>query len=96
MKTMTQRIITPNLKAIVEPQGARFPANVSVQWVEDAKKKPALKVQPTKEEFAVEDEWVVVLDGIEFTNGVVEFDALGRSDSPPSNFLGIAFRSHYS
>ena len=72
--------------------GDEIPADVSLKWVEDAKGKPALKVQPTKKEFAVDDDWVVVLTGIEFTDGVIEFDALGQSDPPQSNFLGVAFR----
>ncbi len=40
----------------------------------------------------MDDDWVVVLPGIEFTDGVIEFDALGQSDPPQSNFLGISFR----
>ncbi len=89
---MMQKTITPNLKAIAGEKGANIPANVSLTWVEDAKGKPALKVQPTKKDFSVEDEWVVVLTGIEFTDGVIEFDALGQSSPPQSNFLGVAFR----
>ncbi len=89
---MIQKTITPDLKAIAEGKGATIPANVSLTWVADAKGKPALKVQPTKQDFSVEDEWVVVLTGIEFTDGVIEFDALGQSGPPQSNFLGVAFR----
>src|SRR5262249_28033140 len=55
-------------------------------WVEDAKGKPALKVQSTT------DDTIVRLDNIEFTNGVIEFDALGQSGPPQSNFLGIVVR----
>jgi hypothetical protein len=89
---MPQNIITPELKAIAVEQGAIIQANLSIKWVEDAKGKSALWVQPKKKDFAVDDEWVVVLPGIEFTNGVIEFDALGQSDPPQSNFLGISFR----
>ena len=84
--------IVPDLKAIVEAKGAQIPADVRLKWVENAQGKAALRVQPAKQEFAVEDDWVVVLNDIEFTNGVIEFDALGQSDPPQSNFLGVAFR----
>jgi len=89
---MMQKTITPDLKAIAEGKGAKIPADVSLKWVEDAKGKPALKIQPTKQEFAVEDEWIVILTGIAFTDGVIEFDALGQSGPPQSNFVGVAFR----
>jgi hypothetical protein len=88
---MIQKSISPDLKAIADGNGAKIPASVSLKWVDNVKGKPALKVQPTKQEFAIEDEWVVLLNDIEFTNGVIEFDALGQSDPPQSNFLGIAF-----
>lgn len=87
-----QKTITPNLKAIAEGKGAKIPANVSLTWVEDVKGKPALKTQAMKTEFVADDGWVIVLTGMEFTDGVIEFDALGQSDPPQSNFLGVAFR----
>jgi hypothetical protein len=89
---MMQQTITPDLKAVADGAGATIPANVSLTWVEDAKGKPALKAQATKPEFATDDGWVIVLTGMEFTDGVIEFDALGQSDPPQSNFLGVAFR----
>jgi hypothetical protein len=84
--------ITPDLKAMADGTGATIPANVRLTWVEAAKGKPALKIQPIKTEFVVDDDWVIVLTGIEFTDGVIEFDALGQSEPPQSNFLGVAFR----
>lgn len=36
--------------------------------------------------------WVVLLPGLDFTDGVIKFDALGQSEPPQSNFLGISFR----
>jgi hypothetical protein len=81
-----QKTITPDLKAMADGKGAKIPASVSLKWVEDAKGKPALKIQTTKEDESV------VLTGIEFTDGVIEFDALGQSGPPQSNFLGVAFR----
>ena len=85
--------ITPDLKGIAEGKGAKVSASIHLEWIDDVKGKPALKVQPIKQEFSVEDKWVVLLNDIEFTNGIIEFDALGQSDPPQSNFLGIAFHA---
>ena len=90
---MIRNIITPDLKAIAERKGAKVRADVSLEWIDNVKGKPALRVQPTKPDFSVEDKWLVLLDDIEFTNGVIEFDALGQSDPPQSNFLGVAFHA---
>src|SRR5262249_53510229 len=62
------------------------PADATLRWVENEKGKPALSIQSKK------DDTVILLDRIEFTNGVIEFDALGQSSPPGSNFLGFAFR----
>src|SRR5262249_38928647 len=78
--------VTPDLKALADGKGGTVPADATLKWVEDAKGKRALKVQPKK------GDAVILLDAIEFTNGVIEFDALGQSGPPGSNFLGIAFR----
>jgi len=90
---MMQNAITPDLKAIAEGKGAKVSACIHLEWIDDVKGKPALKVQPMKPEFSVEDRWVVLLNDIEFTNGIIEFDALGQSDPTQSNFLGIAFNA---
>jgi hypothetical protein len=87
-----QKTITPDLKAIADGKGAKIPDNVSLKWVEDARGKPALKIQATTKDFSEKEDWVIVLTGIAFTDGVIEFDALGKSDPPQSNFLGVAFR----
>jgi hypothetical protein len=89
---MTQKNIAPDLKTIAEGKGVNIPTDVSINWVEDVKGKSALMVKPMKKDFFVEDEWVIMLTGIDFTDGVIEFDALGQSDPPQSNFLGISFR----
>ena len=77
----------PDLKALAGGKGGTIPADATLTWVADAKGRPALRVQSTK------DDTVILLDRIEFTNGVVEFDALGQSGPPQSNFLGFAFRA---
>ena len=89
---MTQKEIVLDLKAIADGAGVEIPAELSLKWVEDARGRPALRVRPTKKAFFVEDEWIIVLTGVEFTDGVIEFDALGQSDPPQSNFLGVSFR----
>src|SRR5215831_5540955 len=81
-----KKTVTPDLKALADGRGGTIPADATLKWVEDAKGKPALKVQ------AKEDDMVILLDRIECTNGVIEFDALGQSGPPGSNFLGFAFR----
>ena len=89
---MLQKNISPNLLAIAARKGVQIPAGLSLKWVEDVQGKPALLVKPTKKEFLVDDDWVIRLPGIEFTDGVIEFDAIGQSAPPQSNFLGISFR----
>lgn len=75
-------IITPDLKGIAEGKKANVPEGVSLKWVEDVKAKLALQFRPTKKNFSEKDEWAVVLAGIEFTDGVIEVDLLGKSDPP--------------
>ena len=81
-----EKTVTPDLKALAEGKGGAIPAEATLKWVEDAKGRPALRAQSRS------DDTVVRLDGIEFTNGVIELDVLGQSAPPQSNFLGIAFR----
>jgi hypothetical protein len=81
-----QKTFTPDLKALAAGKGGSIPAEATLTWVQDAKGKPALKVASNK------DDTLIQLDGIEFGNGVIEFDVLGQSAPPQSNFLGIAFR----
>lgn len=84
--------IAPDLKAFATGTGVKPSTQVRLTWVEEVKGKSALRIEPTKSEFSIADEWVVILNDIAFTNGVIEFDALGQSDPPQSNFLGVAFR----
>jgi hypothetical protein len=81
-----EKTVTPDLKALAGGKGGAIPAEATLKWVEDAKGRPALRVQSSS------DDTVIRLDGIEFTNGVIEFDALGQSAPPQSSFLGVAFR----
>jgi hypothetical protein len=78
-----ERII--DLKALAGER-ASIPAVATLAWVEDAKGRAALKIQSSK------DGTIIPLSRIEFGNGEIEFDLLGQSAPPQSNFLGIAFR----
>ncbi len=84
--------IMPDLKAVAAGVGAKSSPQVRLSWVDNAKGRPALRIEPTKTEFAISDEWVVILSDVTLTDGVIEFDALGQSEPPQSNFLGVAFR----
>ncbi|MBL8096661.1 MAG: hypothetical protein JNL73_20975 [Anaerolineales bacterium] len=81
--------IIPDLKTLAAAAGS---TPVRLTWVDDARGRPALRIEPTKTEFAISDEWVVILSDVTLTDGVIEFDALGQSEPPQSNFLGVAFR----
>jgi len=81
-----ERPILPDLKALASGTSGTIPAGATVKWVENTKGKPALHIQSTR------DDTVIPLNGIQFTNGVIEFDALGQSAPPQSSFLGVAFR----
>jgi hypothetical protein len=85
--TAQEKAVTPDLRALAGGKGGTVPADATLKWVEDAKGKSALKVQSKT------DDTVILLDRVEFTNGVIEFDALGQSGPPGSNFLGVAFRA---
>jgi hypothetical protein len=80
------KTVTVDLKALAGGKGGSIPAGATLQWAEDVKGKAALKIQSKN------DDTVILLDKIEFTDGVIEFDALGQSAPPQSSFLGIAFR----
>jgi len=81
-----EKTIVPDLKALADGKGGTIPADATLNWVDDAKGKPALRIRSKS------DDTVILLDRIQLTNGVIEFDALGQSGPPQSNFLGFAFR----
>jgi hypothetical protein len=81
-----QKTMTPDLKALASRKDGTIPADATLTWVENAKGKPALRIQSKS------DDTVIALDGIQFASGEIEFDALGQSSPPQSSFLGIAFR----
>src|SRR5262245_7395872 len=72
--------IVPDLKNVSQGISARMATNASIRWEKDAKGKPAL--------FARRAVW---LDGVDFSEGTIECDILGKSSPRGSNFPGIAF-----
>ena len=72
--------IVPDLKKLSQGIGAKIADTVIVRWDTDAKGKPAL--------FARGEIW---LEGVNFTEGTIECDILGKSTPRSSNFPGIAF-----
>ena len=75
--------LTPDLKAIGLGKGWKGATALTKLVEKDGA--PAV-------EFNQSGANVVWLDGFEFTDGVIEFDAKGKSAPPQSSFVGIAFR----
>lgn len=90
---MNNQTIHVDLQAVAAGKGAIENDNLILTWCDDVKGRSALKVSPKKKEFNVEDKWVLLLCAIEFEEAIIEFDALGQSEPPQSNFLGIAFHA---
>jgi hypothetical protein len=72
--------IVPDLQAISRGSGARVTTNAMPRWEKDVKGKPALFSRG-----------VIWLEGVDFNEGTIECDILGKSSPRGSNFLGIAF-----
>jgi hypothetical protein len=72
--------VAPDLKKVSQGSGAKFAGKTVVRWDAGVKGKDAL--------FANGPVW---LEGVNFTEGTIECDILGRSAPRGSNFLGIAF-----
>ena len=71
----------PDLKAI--PAGKGWNGATDVAKLVEKDGEPAVEVTGHA---------VMWLDGYMFSNGVIEFDAKGKSGPPQSNFMGISFR----
>jgi len=79
-----QGIFTPNLKTILNGNGwkGKF---ISAELT---KKDSSDAIMITK----TEGDQFIWLNDFKFTNGIIEFDAKGKSSPPQSSFVGIAFR----
>lgn len=90
---MGSKTIIVDLESAAAGIGGRLNPNLSLSWQENVMGRAALKVQPVKKEFTVEDKWLFLFEDIHFEEAIIEFDALGQSGPPQSNFLGIAFHA---
>jgi hypothetical protein len=72
--------IVPDLKNVSQGIGAKIADKVTARWDSDAKGKAALFARGT-----------IWLEGMNFTEGTIECDILGKSMPRGSNFPGIAF-----
>lgn len=79
---MEPQILVPDLKAV--PEGAGWSGNI--QYANLVEKDGAAAI-----EFDNPNWNIVWLDGLEFTNGTIEFDAKGKSEPPQSSFIGVGF-----
>jgi len=74
-------VIVPDLKKVSEGIGAKAAPKAGVRWDAKVKGKAALFTSS-----------VVWLEDVNFADGTIECDILGKSAPRGSNFLGIAFR----
>lgn len=89
---MATETIIVNLQSAADSVGVTENPNLALKWEENRLGRSALKLQPVKKEYNVEDKWLLLFD-LQFEEAIVEFDALGQSEPPQSNFLGIAFHA---
>jgi len=75
--------LAPDLKAAPEGRGWSGGTHAA---------KAALKDSETAVEFNGPGQNVVWLDGFDFNDGTIEFDAKGKSAPPQGSFVGVAFR----
>jgi len=75
--------IIPDLKAVLE--GKEWKGAIDVTQLVEKDGTPAI-------EFNDENFNLVWLDGFEFNDGTIEFDAKGKTDPPQTSFVGVAFR----
>jgi len=75
--------IIPDLEAIT--QGKLWKGSLDTVTLAQKDGKPAVEID--KEDFNI-----IWLDGFEFTNGTIEFDAKGKSEPAQGSFIGVAFR----
>jgi hypothetical protein len=75
--------LIPDLKGA--PQGKGWKGSMDAT-------KAAMKDAAVAVEFNKPGQNVVWLDGFDFREGAIEFDAKGRSAPPQSSFVGVAFR----
>ena len=78
------QIIVPDLEAL--PDGAGWSGSTQSATLVERDGATAI-------EFDEQDWNLVWLDGFEFTDGTIEFDARGKSEPPQGSFIGVMFRT---
>ena len=81
-RALAADVVTPDLQKVSQGIGATIANKSKVRWDANVKGRPAL--------FSGSVIW---LDGVNFTEGTIECDILGKSTPRGSNFLGIAFHA---
>ena len=76
-------MIIPNLNDAQE--GKDWKGHINTVKLVEKDGAPAIEIDK-------EDYNIIWLDGLEFTDGTIEFDAKGKSEPPQGSFIGIAFR----
>ena len=76
--------LAPDLKAV--PDGKGWKGSIGATKLIEKDGAPAI-------EFNKPGQNVVWLDGFEFSAGIIEFDAKGKSGPPQSSFVGVAFHT---
>ena len=78
------QIIVPDLEAL--PEGAGWSGSTQSASLVEKDGAPAVQFD--------EQDWNLVwVDGFEFTDGTIEFDAKGKSEPPQGSFIGVMFRA---
>ena len=78
------QIIVPDLESL--PEGAGWSGSTQSASLVEKDGAPAIEFD--------EPDWNLVwLDGFEFGEGTIEFDAKGKSEPPQGSFIGVMFRT---
>ena len=77
-------IIVPDLETL--PDGTGWSGSTQSASLVEKDGTPAI-------EFDEQDWNLVWMDGFEFTDGTIEFDAKGKSEPPQGSFIGVMFRT---
>jgi hypothetical protein len=78
------QIIVPDLKAL--PEGTGWSGSTQAATLVEKDGAPAVEFD--------EPDWNLVwMDGFEFNDGTIEFDAKGKSEPPQGSFIGVMFRA---
>ncbi|MGK5093588.1 hypothetical protein WDW89_16460 [Deltaproteobacteria bacterium TL4] len=90
--SLSAQTLTPDLKAVSGGKG--WKGSIAATKLVEKDGAAAIEFIPMKQGIAqVGVPNVVWLDGFEFNEGIIEFDAKGKSAPPQSSFVGVAFHT---